>query len=151
MISIVRTIYSGDLQNSLLLGIPYATKKYSTLNEFLGIAADVSLATTDTPKMRYAAIGNGGHKMVVGSNGIAKIEPIQHTTTDAALYNQIPFVLRAIGNDLSLADQANYGLKKRITVGVGAASADYYAYYLKRLDFTSVASQIQLKAVANGV
>lgn len=93
--------------------------------------------------MAYLAIGNGGHKFSNGANGIAKNEIIQHRPTDAALYNQIPFVIRNLDNDIAPADRALYAHRKLLTVN----GANYYAYYLKRMILDDVVVQMDYKTV----
>lgn len=151
METVTRTIFGANLQTSLLFGKPYEIAKFTTLNESLGISANVAISSTDVPKLGYLAIGSGGHKFVVGANQIGKPDPIQHSPTDAALYKQIPFVLRPIGNDLGIIDQQKYALKKRISVGNGADLTEYFAYYLKKVDLTNTVTKMELKSIVNGV
>ncbi len=132
--NICRTVYGSALQTAKQLGLPYDVKANSTLNEKFGILSSVSLASDDIPNMRYFVIGNGGHQMTIGANNIAKPEPIQHLATDAALYNQIPFVLREPENDLSPSERLKYALRRSET----HQGRPYYAYYLRRLDLTGV-------------
>lgn len=143
----VRTIFSAYLQTCMLLGRPVTILPGSTLNEKLGIQSDVMIAADQVPKMRYAAIGNGGHKMVMGANGISRPEPIQHRSTDAALYNQLPFILRTANNDLSPVEREKYGLRRLEEHG----GISYIAYYLKRLDYLNVNAQMEYKTVNEGV
>lgn len=140
-----RTIYSAALQDALILQVPWSRVAYTTLNEKYNIVPDLVPATGQYPAARYFAIGNGGHKMSVGAGGMSKPEPIQHRPTDAALYNQLPFVLRETSNDLTPAQQANYGLRREETWN----NVRYAAYYLKRIDFTNVAVQMLYKTVAS--
>lgn len=142
MDNIVRTVYGSYLQSCQLLGLPFALATNSTLNEKFGVQAGVLPNSGVLPTCRYFAIGNGGHKLSV-TNGLYIPEPIQHMTTDAALYNHLPFVLREPSNDLTQAQQANYALRvQEVHNGV-----NYIAYYLKRIDFTNVAASMQYKTV----
>ena len=144
---ITRTVYGSYLQTCSLLGQPVIVAPSSTLNEKLSIQSGVAFSAEQTPRMRYAAIGNGGHKMVMGSNGISRPEPIQHRSTDASLYNQIPFVLRLAANDLSAAQRQKYALR-RIEEHDGIS---YIAYYLKKLDYVGVIPEMEYKTVVSGV
>jgi len=147
MKNITRTIYGAYVQSCQYLGLPFVLSKNTTLNELLNIQPGVGLATAQqTPTQGYYAIGNGGHTMSLGSNGLTKVTPIQHSGTDAGLYSQIPFILRPIANDLSVTDQVKYALR-RIEVINGA---QYVAYYLKRIDFTGVVPGMENIVVANG-
>jgi hypothetical protein len=139
-----RTIYSSYLQTVLLRGKAFQMAANSTLNELLQVQSGV--APTVTPTLKYYAIGNGGHAMVTGANGIPLINPVQHNSTDAGLFHQLPFVLRELGNDIDAITQADYALR-RIETHNGL---QYIAYYLKRLPETDV-PDMEYLTVANGV
>lgn len=147
MESSIRTVYSAALQASTLLGLPIVLKPNSTLNEKFGVNQSISLAETDVPAIRYLAVGNGGHRMIVGADNIAKPEPIQHTPRHAALYNQLPFILRKTNEDLTPAERANYRLRKLETHD----GVSYVAYYLKVLDLSNTSTQLELRNVTDGV
>lgn len=145
---IVRTVYAANLQTCLLMGIPFVLEENTTLNEKFLAGLGVALSGADIPKMRYVAVGNGGHKMKVSGNSSLQVpEPLMHRTTDAALYNHLPFVLRPQANDLTEVERARYALRVAETHG----GEDYYAYYLRRMDLTGVESEMQLKHVESGV
>lgn len=127
--------------------LPYVVLPHSTLNEHFNIQNDILPDATQLPAMRYFAIGNGGHTMTVGGNGVPKPDTLQHKGTDAALFNHLPFVLREVGNDISAVDRANYGLR-RIEVHDGR---NYIAYYLKRLEFTGVNVGLEMTHIEDGV
>ncbi len=142
-----RTALGAYLQTNQLLGLPVNILPNTTLNEKLSINASEALATGELPAVRYIAIGNGGHKMVVGANNLSKPEPILHTPQHESLYNQLPFVLRTPDNDLTADERANYRLRKIITVN----SVTYVAYYLKLLDLSTTNPQLELRTVSNGI
>lgn len=129
------------------MGLPYTIKNNSTLNERFGIQTGILPDADVIPTMRYFCIGNGGHKMSIGAGGISKTEPVQHRGTDAACFSPIPFVLREPNDDLSVSQRAQYALRRQET----HQGTTYYAYYLKRLDFTSVASGMKLININEGV
>lgn len=131
---ITRSIYSAYLQSTQLSGLAFAMVPYTTLNEKFSVLAGVAPSQTDMPRLKYLAIGNGGHDLVVGAGGVAKIKPSQYKTTNAALYNHLPFALKLPEADFSDADRAKYGLR-RLEAHNGT---NYIAYYLRRIDFTSV-------------
>jgi hypothetical protein len=140
----VPTSTGHELMNALLLGIPHVIRAKSTLNEKLNIQAGVQ--PVKTPTLNYFAIGNRGHAPAVAVQGIALMETVRHLPTDGGLYGMIPFALRALDNDLTLADRAKYALRKIITVG----STSYIAYYLKRLDKTAATVSTKLITKVNG-
>lgn len=140
-----RSIFGAYLQTCQLVGLPFVLAPNTTLNEKLNIQANLVPAANDMPHMRYVAIGNGGHRMQAGADGMAIPKPIQHRSTDAELFNHLPFVLRDLANDLTAQERVNYGLR-RIETHDGNS---YIAYYLKRLDLSAVVPKMEYNAVAN--
>lgn len=144
---IARTALSGLLQTYLLSGLPITKLAYTTLNERLGIFADAQVASTDRPTFGYYCIGDKGHYPVPASDGEIIIEPAQHTAADFAPFNMIPFVLRKVSDDLSVAERANYGLRRIESV----SGTNYIAYYLKKVDFTGVTPTVRRTRTVDGV
>lgn len=147
METVTRTIFGSALQTAQMLGIRHVLKPNTTLNERFGILTDAVLADGIYPRVNYFCIGNGGHQMVAGADGIPLTKAVQHRATDAALYKPLPFVLRAANNDLTPLERANYALRTIETYG----GATYYAYYLKRIPMTNVAVVSELRNVSAGV
>lgn len=148
MEAIVRTVYGANLQTAQLLGIPFEVVPNSTLNDKFNASNTVGLSPADMPRMQYVAIGNGGHRMKVTGTGTLQVpEPIQHRTTDAALYSHLPFVLRPIGNDLTASERERYALRRLEQYN----GEDYFAYYLRRMDLTGVNAQMEYKTVVGDV
>lgn len=146
MENIVRTIYGAALQSTLFAGLPYSHVANTTLNEKFGVLAGVTPPDGVTPTCRYFCIGNGGHKPATGTGGIGLIEAQQHLATDAALYNHLPFILRATNNDIAPSVQAKYALRTQISIG----GVSYYAYYLKRLDLSNTLVTESILTIFNG-
>lgn len=142
----IRTVYGAHLQTAQLLGKPFILMPNSTLNQKFNIHNNVAPDSSELPAMKYVGIGNGGHNMVVGANGIPRPEPIQHTPRHSGMYNQLPFVLRRIDNDLTPLQRVKYRLR-RIETHDGE---QYAAYYLKVLDMTNTSPQLELRTVLNG-
>ncbi len=138
MENVVRTVYGAFLQTTQLLNLPFEQIAHTTLNEKFNIDNNFVLPAGDMPFLQYVGIGNGGHQMVIGANNIAVPQPIQHSPTDAALYNQLPFVLRLPSNDLTPAQMAGYRLRTLVTYG----GVQYIAYYLKVLNLANTAAGI---------
>lgn len=141
-----RTVYGAYIQSCLLLGIPPTYPEHSTLNEKLGIQSGVLPTADQFPRLRYYTVGNRGHQLVVGANGIPKPEPVQHRATDAALYGHMPLVLRPVSNDLTAGERAKYALRREET----HEGVRYAAYYLRRLDMTNVVPSMEYKVVSGG-
>jgi hypothetical protein len=153
MENITRSVYGAYLQTAQLMQLPFTILPHTTLNEKFNINSSVVLASNQIPFLQYFGIGNGGHQMVLGANNVAVPEPVQHSPTDAALYNQLPFVLRALNNDLTPAQMLNYRLRTTISV----AGVSYIAYYLKTLNLNTTGGtvsntvpQIMYNTVQNG-
>lgn len=143
----VRTVYGAYIQTCLYRDIPPVYEANTTLNEKFGILNDTLPTSTDRPYLGFYGVGNKGHTMVVGANGLTKPQVVPHKAIDAALYNQIPFVLRPVTNDLTAAERAKYALRREETYG----GIRYAAYYLRRLDSSNLSAVMQYKIIENGV
>jgi hypothetical protein len=146
MRSITRTIFGSQLQEQLLLGLPFTMVANTTLNEKFGIAAGRAPDPGTMPHAGYFCIGNGGHQNLVGADGKPYTAAIQHSPGDAALYSHMPFLIRDPANDLDVTTRQKYALRQQIV----ANGNNYIAYWLKRLDFTNVVPQMQLNHVVDG-
>lgn len=147
MSKVKRTIYGSAVQTALLLGLPFTMLENTTLNEKFNVQAGVAPAVGVMPKLGYFAIGNGGHRVITGADGIPYTDPIDHRATDAALFNHIPFVLREVDNDLTVTERAGYALRRQETIN----GVNYIAYYLKRMDLSQVNTELQHTHVIDGV
>lgn len=142
---IARTIYGAELQTALQLGLPYTPAAKTTLNEKFDIQANADLQG-DIPHVHYFCIGNKGHQVITGADGIPYTSPIQHRAKDAALFNHIPFVVRKPDNDLSIDQRENYALRKREVYN----GEEYVVYYLKRIDLSEVVLNMEYNQVVDG-
>lgn len=132
--------YPGlTMQIAQYFGIPLPILAHSTLNEKLGISASATLGTSELPRVAYFAVGNGGHGTTTGVNSFPLLNNKIHKTTDTGLFNQIPFVLRPVSNDLDSTQREKYGLRRVETHG----GDDYIAYYLKRVDRSGLQIKVQ--------
>lgn len=127
------TLWGSYLQTCAHLKRPFQVFPYTTLNEKLQVQQNVALQSGQMPSLMTYAIGNGGHKAEI-LNGLAKMSPLDHQADHAALYNQIPFVLRAVNDDLDANTRNLYAMRKEVTID----GRNYYAYYSKRLNLTDV-------------
>lgn len=148
---ITRTVFGSRLQTMQFLGLPYAHLANSTLNEKFAIQAGVlppNVGGSPTlPRVRYYAIGNGGHRNQVGADNQPYTSPIKHAATDAALYKHLPFVLRRPSEDLDATARAKYGLRRLETIN----NVQYVAYYLRRLDVSNVVPRLLVNERVDGV
>jgi hypothetical protein len=143
MQNVTRTVYGSYLQTCQYLNERITILPFTTLNEKLGILKDSVMAEGEVPAVKYIAIGNKGHKFSIGAEGVAKTEELEHRPTDAALYNQIPFVLRPASSDLTPSERAKYALRKEVTV----SGDTYIAYYLKRIPASTSSPEMVYKSV----
>ena len=144
---ITRTVYGSALQSALFSDIPFAMNEDTTLNKKFGVLSGVAPTAGQMPKAKYFCIGAGGHQLATGTGGVALIQAVEHLATDASLYEPLPFILRAINNDIAPSVQTEYALRKQITVG----GSQYYAYYLKRIDTSAAVVDTTLQTVVGGV
>ena len=143
---VTRTIYGSYLQTCLKLRIEHTVAPFTTLNEKLGIQAGVIPPPGVYPAVGYYVWGNRGHRSQIGANGIGLSIVEQHRATDAALFNQLPFVLRQVNNDLSASERAGYALRREEIHG----GITYAAYYLRRMDKTNIVAEMQYRSNTNG-
>lgn len=142
---IASTIYGAELQTAQLTGIPYSVRENTTLNQKFDILKGVSHASNEYPRMRYIAIGNGGHRAKIGNNGIEIGEILQHTPTHAALFNHIPFVAREPNNDLTPQEREKFALR-RIETHNGKR---FIVYYLRRLSVDALRTNLVYETVVD--
>lgn len=145
--NITRTVYGAAVQTYLFTSQDFALTPNTTLNEKYNVQSGILPSNSGQPTLQYYAIGNGGHTMTEGTDGVYLPQTIQHQATDAALFKQLPFVLCLPSADLTQAQQAAYAMRTQITV----AGTTYIAYYLKRIDYSTTEVEMQLKTVVNGV
>ena len=124
VISSQRTLYNVDLHLSMLLGRDYMTKPNTTLNEKFDVLADVNVPEGMYPKLQYYCIGIGGDQL---SESVSGFPVSEHSPMDAALFEQIPFVIRPIQQDLTPTERANYRFRVIETI----KNETYVCYYLK--------------------
>lgn len=146
MAKIVRTVYGAELQSAQLSGLPIVIRANTTLNQKFNISAGVALASDDVPRVRYVGIGNRGHILRTSGGGSTAPVSMQHQPTEAGMWGQIPFVLRPISDDIDATARLRYGLRRVETHG----GDDYFAYYLRRLDFTDIETQLFRKSYELG-
>ena len=145
--TVTRTIYSAHLSTCKLLNKPFTILPNSTLNQKYSLYKDEVPNSNEYPKLGYIGIGNKGSSYEVTSTGYVLTTPIPHSPRHASLYNQIPFLIRPIDDDISSTERAKY----RLRVPISLNNNTYIAYYLRTLDLTSVTPVVQIRNVNNGV
>ena len=132
MNSIQQTLYGLSSVLYSLAGVQPTIPPMETVNERLTILPDLRPNITEQVKLGVLMIGNGGYGCVAGNGGRPKIRPHNHTATDAAPFEPMPFVLRPANDDLNAGERARYCLRKEVEVG----GELYYGYYGMRLRLT---------------
>ena len=146
MQSICTTLWATYLETCAHLGLPFTIKEHTTLNEKLEIQGSATLNTGEMPRLAILCIGNKGHRAVTGTDNFPLTVPVDHQADHAALYGQIPFVLRDTNNDLTPDQRAKYALRKTVNIN----GRNYYAYYGKRIDMADVVPKLQKTVVEDG-
>lgn len=144
---ITRTINGSRILAGLQQGKPYTHVQYTTLNEALGINAGVMPTDSDTPRVRYYAIGINGHVNRTGTDGGHFTQARQHSPDDFGLYTMLPFLIRSPGEDLTPVQRAPYALRKIIQIN----GENYIAYYLKRIPISNEPVKMLHNTVVDGV
>lgn len=143
----VRTAIGAKLQTAMKLNRPYTYDDNSVMNTLLGIFPDEFPPSNQLPYVQYAAIGIGGlNAQFIGTPRRLELFPSPHETTHTGLYEQVPYVIRPISNDLSTAERQRYRLRKLIDVG-GVTCA---AYYLRVLDLSTTESRLEYRVIQDG-
>lgn len=143
--SITRTLYGSELQTAQFLGIPYVISAKSTLNELFGVETSAVLGDNIYPTVNCFTIGFGGHAQTIGADGTPLTSEVPHLATNVSNYKPLPFVMRQVNDDLSPQEKARYAM--RVLKEINGVS--YYAYYLRRIDKTNVATQKQIHTLNN--
>jgi len=121
-----RTIYGLELQSSVLSGVPHTVSPNTTLNEKHGHLVAEPVGTDTNYAIKYYAIGKGGSSNTAGAGGYTLSE---HSILDAALFDQIPFVVVPVTNDIPSSRHADYRFRIRANVG----TIPHYHYYMKAI------------------
>lgn len=146
MYETTKTIYHTHLELQRSMPVDFTPMPYSTLNEKFGVGEDLLVPPGEYPAMQFIAIGRGGHRGRIASDGATLIDILQHDITDAALFEHLPFILREVDNDLSAAQRAKYGMRRVVEKN----GKSYFAYYLKRVDMSQTYPDVKQITVTDG-
>lgn len=147
METVQRSIYAAHLQTCKLLNKPFTVLENSTLNQKFNVYPDEAPVVNTYPTLAYIAIGNKGATYDVGQGSYVLTTPIPHLARHASLYNHIPFVIRHISNDLTASERLMYRMRVPVTVG----GENYFAYYLRVFDMSTVVPSVEMRNVSDGV
>jgi len=137
-----RTLYGLEFQANGLINEPYVPRINTTLNEKYNLLPNEPIGADTVYGIKYLSIGTGGTPVATGSGVYSYSE---HGTLDAALFNQIPFVVRTVANDLTALEQAKYRFRIPITIN----GINYVQYYLRRLQASDITTDTYDISVSN--
>lgn len=145
----VPTIVGMIRQSAEYFGIPVTILPNTTLNQKLSIHRDEILTSDDVLRTRYLVIGNGGHDFTISASAgrKKKWKSLGHNRKHTGLFNQVPFVLRRLSEDLTPDQRLRYRLRRIETHG----GERYAAYYARVLDLDATQVSAELRHTENGV
>lgn len=147
MENVTRTAYGVRIQVLQSNGYPFYVEDHTTLNQKHGILADVLPDEGKYPIINCFAIGKGGHLASSASDGTPTTVQITHDYSDPCLYDQIPFVIRDLDDDLSPSEREKY----RHRVKKYVSGKDRWCYYLKTLEAGSGNIIMQHNVTVDGI
>lgn len=147
MKKITRTFWGAYLQTVQHLNIPYVMHEHSTLNEKFNVQSGIAPAPTVIPTLKYFCLGNGGHFGELTGGGDLVLDSYTQLATNPSLFKFLPFVLREVDNDLTPKLREKYAMRREETIN----GLRYVAYYLKRIDTSSLAAELTLTTTKDGV
>jgi len=118
-----KTMYGMHLKINMLLGLPHTDLPNTTLNEKFNILPNMPITPGVYPTIKYLTLGIGGN--TVTDSSIYKYS--KHRSTDGALFDHIPFIIRPLTSDLVGVERDKYRLRVIETHN----SIDYACYYAK--------------------
>lgn len=142
-----KTVMGNLLEANKFFALPPQYYSNTTLNEALNINKDILPNTTEQSKALYYCIGNKGHDVIKGTDGIPINVNLDHDPRHANLYGMLPFVLREIGNDISVSMRSKFALRKIVQVN----GVSYIAYHLRRIPKVTDLPKIYYITVVDGV
>lgn len=138
---VTRSCYFSKLQSAMVRGGAYQYLPSSTLNEKFGVLSGDLPPPGVYPILQFLAIGDGALGMNVAADGTSEPAIFQHKSTDAALFKHMPFSLRTLDNDLPTERRGRYAMR----VQVEFHGVPYWAYFLKRVDFSQADTDLFVK------
>lgn len=132
MNSIQQTCYGLKALIYMLTGVDPDIDKSATVNENLAIFANERPTSNEPIRLDTLVIGNGGFTCTPGNNGRSRIIPRNHVATNASLFENMPFVLRPVDDDLSTTEREDFCLRKEVSHG----GKNYYGYFGYNMNIT---------------
>lgn len=143
----VRTAIGALQQTCAKTNLPYTYLPNSVMNVALNIHPDERPPSSFIPWSRYVCIGIGGLTSRFLADGRMELVPIPHEPRHTGLYDQVPWVIRDLDNDLPVAERVRYRLRKIIQVG----PVNKIAYYARLIDYSKSNAQLEFRTVQDGI
>ncbi len=141
----VRTAIGAKLQTAQKLNRTYEFEPNSLLNKQHNILPDELPDTT--PYTQYIAIGIGGMAVtLVDNNRRVEFSPIPHDPRHTGMYEQIPFVIRPVTDDLQTNERTRFRLRRVREIN-GTMFAEYF---LRKLDFSLTTVDLEYRQIVDG-
>ena len=143
----IRAAVSLPIINAMVNQAPFTPLPNSTLNQKFNILNGINNGMFDYPAIGYYCIGLGDMDVRVGPSGVPKTTPKLHEATDTAPFKQRPVVLRPLDEDLTEAERAMHGLRRKET----HKGVDYWAYYARRIPKATLSPTTEYYTITDGV
>jgi hypothetical protein len=130
---LTKTILYAFLEAQATTDVDYRYWQTSTLNAKYDVQDGVEPETK--PTLKYFGIGLTGFRNLDESTLAAPLEP---SPSNMDIFTPIPFRIVPVEDDLSDEERSKYRMRVLKTVN----EIDYYAYYLKVIEFDSESVQI---------
>lgn len=141
MEQVTRTPVFASLLDAMARGAAYKWLEYTTLNEKFNVLPKDYPGQDVYPRLCAIGLGWGAMAMNMGADNEPYPVIQQHLSTDAALFKHMPIVLRLVDDDLTPTQRARYCMRTLVTFH----GKNYYAYYLKWVNFAQADNNLFLK------
>lgn len=141
----VRTAIGAKLQTAQKLNLPYTLDDNSVMNKQLNILPDE--LPDRTPWTQYVGLGIGGlSARFIGDRRRIELYPFPHDPRHTGFFEQIPWVVRPITDDLTTTERVKFRLRKIQDV----RGVRYAFYYLRKLNTTGMAVRLEYRVIQDG-
>lgn len=128
-----RTTWGAMAQTAAYTRAPISYVPETTLNEKYNFAEEVAIdPLLEFPFLEYYGYGRGSTYMKILPDNSGEATNYLHEPVDAALFYQMPFVLRDLDNDIPAAKRAELAGRCIMTMEDGTRKIAYFLRKLKR-------------------
>lgn len=152
----IKTVHHAFLEELRTLNKDFVASDNSLLNNYFNAAYPAAVPAPVSgikqyPKLGYLAVGN-----YPISQEFTGSQPPQHRATDGRLFKHLPWIVRAVGDDLIPAEQAMYRLRVEPLADTTLPNTDtvlqagFIYYFLRVIDLDAVTPVLTEISLANG-